>query len=193
MNAIAINLTEDREIIEGFSKGSTEKASTAFVRKYQSFVYSSALRYLKDYDDADDAAQEVFIKALANIHKFKGSSSLKTWLYRITVNHCITVIRKKSVKKVFSIFSKDEDNRVIDLPDANPTPEKKLEAAELNEKLITALGMLPEKQRETFSLRYFDELSYEEISDMLGTSVGGLKANYFHAVKKIASIIGQED
>ena len=179
----------DTEIVKDYCETKSNRAATAFVRKYQKFVYATALRYLKDEDDADDAAQEVFIKSLKNLHKFRGESSLKTWLYRITYNVSSNILRKKKIKRFLRIDDKED---FLNLPAHEPGPDKQLENNELQLSFMRSLDKLPEKQRETFAMRYFDEMTYEEISEVLGTSTGGLKANYFQAVKKIAKYINKE-
>jgi RNA polymerase sigma-70 factor (ECF subfamily) len=191
MVRVAIDLIDDKEILKQFSDGNRELAATGFVRKYQSFVFSIALRYVQNYDDADDIAQEVFIKVIQSIDTYRGDSSLKTWLYRITVNHSISYIRKQKIKGFFGLKSKDTIDE-LELIDRQPHPDKLLEHKELNEKFINSLAKLPEKQRETFALRYFDDLTYEQISNMLNVSVGGLKANYFHAVQKLARMLNEK-
>ena len=193
---LTLVLDSDKDILRELESGNNEHGATAFVRKYQNFVFSAALRYLKSYDDADDAAQEVFIKALKNIKKFREESSLKTWLYRITFNVCSNILRKKKVFGFFKSSSESEnelDDEFYNLADDNPDPEQKFLNAEFEEKFMKILMKLPEKQRETFALRYFEELPYEEISKILGTSVGGLKANYFQATKKLAELLKNED
>lgn len=189
---LTLALELDTDIIREYTGGNREQAATAFVRKYQNFVFSTALRFLKSYDDADDAAQEIFIKALKSMDKFRGDSSLKTWLYRITMNVCTNMSHKK---KLFGFFgsSDNEESEYDNVADDSPMPDRKIESEEFEETFLKALSKLPEKQRETFALRYFDEMPYEEISEVLGTSVGGLKANYFQAVKKLAEFIKKED
>jgi len=190
VSAIALTYENDSHIINDYCTNKSEQAATAFVRKYQSFVYSIAIRYLQSELDAEDIAQEVFIKALNNLYKFRGDSSLKTWLYRITMNMCVNYKRKK---KIISFFKHDEIEDVFVLKSNDRNPEEKFLDSEFENKFFKALNQLPEKQRETFSLRYFDQLSYEEISVMLGTTVGGLKANYFQAVKKLAVLMKEID
>lgn len=183
-------LEKDSDIVNEFIYGDTELAATVFVRKYQKFVYSTTLRFVQNYEDADDIAQEVFIKAIENIKKFRSESSLRTWLYRITTNQCTNFTRKK---RFFSFFSKDSDNdEYFDIPASDYTPHQTIENKEFEARFQKMLSQLPEKQRETFALRYFDEMPYEEISKMLGTSVGGLKANYFQAVQKLALLLKKE-
>ena len=189
MSSIALILEKDLDIIQEYTDGNREIAVTAFVRKYQKFVYTTALRYLKSYDDADDASQEAFIKAIGNLHKFRGDSSLKTWLYRITSNVCTSILRKK---KIFSIFTMDDSEEFFNMPSDETSPAQLVENQEFEKKFMGILSQIPEKQRETFALRYFDNLTYEEISKMLGTSVGGLKANYYQATKKIAALLNKD-
>lgn len=176
-------LENDDDIIKEYVQNGNQRAATAFVRKYQKFVYATALRHLKHHEDADDAAQEVFIKALKYLPNFKGDSSVKTWLYRITTNVCINVQRKKKISSFFSFL---DVSQAYDLQSDTKSAQQDLEDNEFQRTYYTLLDKLPPKQREVFHLRYYDELSYEEISKMLGTSVGGLKANYHQAVKKIA-------
>ncbi|MGB9771975.1 MAG: RNA polymerase sigma factor [Candidatus Kapaibacteriota bacterium] len=188
MYQLAIKLQSENEIIEEFAKGNVEQAANEFVRRYKNFVYFVALRYVKNHDDAEDIAQDVFIEALEKLKYFRKESSLKTWLYRIAVNKSKNFLRKQRFVSLIPFVRRDdEDERQMDFPD--PTQSNRLERKELEEKLIEAINSLPEKQREVFSLRYFENLSFNEISTMLGTSVGGLKANYFHAVRKIASVM----
>ena len=190
MIAYALTLEDDKDIVREYVSGNSERAATAFVRKHQKFVFATALRFLQSYDDADDASQEVFIKALKNIAKFRGDSSLKTWLYRITVNVCSNTLRKKKILQFIS-FEKDEDD-YLDLPSHEISQHDIMVGKEFEEKFLKAMNKLPEKQRETFALRYFDELSYEEISKSLGTTVGGLKANYYQAVRKMSDLLRKE-
>jgi RNA polymerase sigma-70 factor (ECF subfamily) len=188
MSASIITLNTDQILIQEYVSGDRERAATEFVRRHQQFVYSVAYRYLRSQDDADDAAQETFIRALKNLHKFRGESSLNTWLYRITMNVCTNIQRKKRVKEFFGLEDVSET-----IASDESTPAEALEDSDFEKRFKVLLNELPEKQRETFALRYFDELSYEEISKILGTSVGGLKANYFQAVKKLAVLLKNSD
>jgi len=162
-------------------------AANTFVRTHQKFVFSTAMRYLKNREDAEDASQEVFIKALRNLKNFRGDSNIKTWLYRITSNLCSNILRKQKLRNMFSYGDDRED--FYDIADGNISAQKKLEIEEFENKFLNSLNELPKKQRETFALRYFEEMTYEEISGVLGTSVGGLKANYFQAVKKLSKYL----
>jgi len=193
MNTLAITLTDDKQIIDGFKSGKIEKASLTFVKKYQRFVYATAFRYLNDYDDAEDISQEVFIKAIDKIKDFRGDSSLKTWLYKITVNLSLSFIRKRKLKNIltFNTSSAKSDYKK-ESRDENSEADMSIIYNELNDVFAHAVNSLPDKQRETFALRYFENLTYEELSILLNTTVGGLKANYFQAVKKISQKLKNE-
>ncbi len=189
MAAHAMALSEDESaLVEEFLHGNRERAATQFVRRYQRFVYSVALRHLDgDHEDASDVAQETFIRAFRALPQFNGDSSIQTWLYRITVNSCISFRRKwKKFVRLDDILENAEE-----LLSQLPTPDRQLEDTEFLERFEAMLWKLPPKQRETFYLRYVEGLSYEEISMILGTSVSGLKANYYHATRKLADMLGQ--
>ncbi len=186
MNGAQLVYESDTEIIRDYCSTGSNRAANAFVRKYQKFVYSIALRYLKNHHDAEDAAQEVFIKALRNLKSYRSDASPATWLYRITANICSNMKRKK---KFLSFFGDSGTADFFNLSSNGLTPEQKMESSEFEDSFMEALGGLPVKQRETFALRYFDGLTYNEISEILGTSVGGLKANYYQAVKKLSAAL----
>jgi RNA polymerase sigma-70 factor (ECF subfamily) len=190
MGSLLLTIENDSELIEEYLESKSEIAANTFVRKYQKFVFATAFRYLKNNNDAEDATQEAFIKALGNLHKFRKESSLNTWLYRIVSNISKNMLRKRKVMSIFSY--KDETEEFYDIASSEPNPEKQFENKEFEAKFLKALDSLPAKQRETFALRYYEELPYEEISKMLGTSVGGLKANYFQAVKKLGKLLKGE-
>lgn len=192
MDSLALALENDNQIISEYISGNRDIAATAFVRKYQKFVYSVALRYIKDEDDAYDVSQDVFIKALNNLHKFRQESSIKTWLYKITANTSKSHLRKKKLMTFFKLNDRDEVD-LENLQISYDMPSNRIEDEEFENNFLKLLNKLPDKQRETFALRYFDNLSYEEISNLLGTSIGGLKANYYQAVKKLTNILKKED
>lgn len=189
MHAV-ISLETDGQILEAFRAGERDRAATAFVRLHQRFVYAVALRHLRNQEDARDAAQETFLKALASIERFDPRASLRTWLYRITVNTCISMQRKR---RFLSFFAVGEGEHERDVQARQLHPDEQVVQSEFERFLQDVIATLPPKQRETFCLRYFDELSYEEISAMVGTSVGALKANYHWAVKKIAAHVRESE
>jgi len=179
-------LSEDAENIKEFLATRSETAAKEIVSKYKKFVYLTILRLVQNTEEAKDITQEVFVKALNSLDKFRGDSSLKTWLYRISFNMATNKLRKQSFKNLFSI-SKDES--FIELPSTESNPEESFAYSEFEKQFFKALAKLPKRQRETFALRYFDNLTYNEISEMLGISIGSLKANYFHAIKKLAEML----
>lgn len=182
-----MNQADDLELIQEFRKGN-EQAFNKLVLRYQEKVYWVVRRFIPDHDDANDVAQNVFVKAYQSLHSFKGESSFYTWIYRIAVNLSLNEIRRKKVRKIFSI----DDERTVEPQSGDDLPLEKMEKAELKVMIQKAIDRLPEKQKKVFILRYFEELPYEDISVILKTSVGGLKANYFHAVKKIGEMIKNE-
>lgn len=182
----ALTLEIESALVKEYVETGSHRAANEIIRTYRKFVFATALRYVEDYDDADDVAQDVFIKALASLDKFEEKSTMKTWLYRITVNMALNFKRKRKFLSIFSLGSNDDE---ADFASDTILPDKSLENSEFERDFLKVLSDLPEKQRETFALRYFDELSYEEISKLLGTSIGGLKANYHQAVKKITKKI----
>lgn len=147
--------------------------------KYQERLYHHIRKMVIEHDDTNDVLQNCFIKVFKSIHNFEGKSKLYTWLYRIATNEAITWINKKKRKSTNSIDG--EDNMLVQTLRA----DQYFDGDEVQIQLQLALRQLPEKQRTVFNLRYFEELSYKEISELLDTSVGGLKASYHHAVKKI--------
>ena len=183
---MALILENDADILDEYRTGQRDRAVTAFVRKHQSFVYSVAYRQLNHNEDSQDAAQEVFLRASQKLGEFKGESTLQTWLYRITVNVCLNMRRKK---RFLSFFAIGEGEGERDVAALQHSPATHAEQSEFDIYFQAVLVTIPTKQRETFCMRYYDELSYEEISELTGTSEGALKANYHWAIKKIAAAI----
>ena len=142
---------------------------------------------LNGHEDTNDVLQNVMIKVYKSIQRFEGKSSLYTWLYRIATNETLTFIKSKKRKETSSI-----DNEDLGL-DKSLKAENSVDSEEVNYYLNKALALLPEKQKIVFNMRYFDQMPYDEISKILDTSVGALKASYHHAVKKIEAYINQAD
>ena len=184
----ALELKTDAELIKEFIKNKSNNTARILVEKYRKFVFSIAFRYTNCADDAEDIAQDVFIKVFDNLEKFEFKSSLKTWLYRITVNTCLNAKAKKSINNT---LQRDNEIELDNIGGNSNNPEKEYLKKEFQEKFEKALQQLPKRQREVFSMRYFDDMKYEEISEILGLTVGGLKANYYHAVKKLVEIFKQ--
>ncbi len=145
---------------------------------YQERLYWHVRRLVLTHEDADDVVQNVWIKVFRGINKFEGKSKLYTWMYRIATNESLTFLRNKQRKQSTSL---DDENHVMRTLVADPY----FDGDEIQLRLNTAIATLPKKQKLVFNLRYFDEMNYGDMSDMLGTSVGALKASYHHAVKKI--------
>ncbi len=173
----------DKQLLELYHAGQADRMFNEMVRRYHSRIYWVARRMVKNHEDADDIAQDVFIKAYTALKDFRGDANIYTWLYRIAVNLSINHLRKQKVRKLVDITDyipflgkdADQDRGII---------------REENVSLIEqAIETLPEKQRAVFIMRYYDEMPYEQISAILGTSVGGLKANYHHAVKKVGQFV----
>lgn len=173
----------DLELIDLFRRGD-ESAFNEIVRRYQEKIYWVARRFVNDHDEADDIVQEVFIKTYDALKDFRSESGLYTWLYRITVNMSLNVMRRRRVREFLQL---DDFPGLEESPDQRPDEE--LERKEHRSLVERAVEKLPEKQRAVFVLRYYEELSYEEIAAVLKTSVGGLKANYFHAIRKIEEYV----
>lgn len=180
---------EDSLIISKFADEKTrEEAFGLLLTKYQQKIYWHVRRMVVDHDDADDVVQDIFIKVWRNLEKFREDSQLYTWLYRIATNECITFLNKKKQKQNISL---DDDNSSYLSETLADTTYFNGDAAQM--KLQQALLTLPEKQRLVFNMKYFDDLKYEEISSILGTSVGALKASYHLAVKKIENFFANND
>lgn len=176
----------DAEIVAECKNGN-HAAFNELVRRYQEKVYWLARRIVLNHDDASDIAQEVFVKVYQSIGSFRGDSSLFTWLYRISTNLCLNHVRRKKLRSIFSID--DLEHLIRSDEDSAHTVLEKREQRTLIEK---AIETLPPKQRLVFTMRYFDEMPYEEMARILKKTTGGLKANYFHAVRKIEAYVKNE-
>ncbi|MGD0038069.1 MAG: sigma-70 family RNA polymerase sigma factor [Bacteroidota bacterium] len=177
--------SNDLELVELFQNGN-ETAFNELVGRYQEKVYWIARRFVNDHDQADDIVQEVFVKVYKSLKNFRGESGIYTWLYRITINVALNALRKQRIRDFIRI-----DEFFETAEDENEQPDAIFEKDEQKKLIEEAIAKLPEKQKAVFILRYHEELSYEEISLILKTSIGGLKANYFHAVKKIGEYVNR--
>ncbi|MCB0641637.1 MAG: sigma-70 family RNA polymerase sigma factor [Phaeodactylibacter sp.] len=156
-----------------------ERGFALLMDKYQERLYWHIRRMVVDHEDANDVLQNCLIKVFRNIRRFEGKSQLFTWLYRIATNEAITFLKSKK-RKATTPLDAEETNWVNRLE-----ADTYFDGDSAQRHLQQALRTLPDKQRTVFLLRYFDELSYQDISEVLKTSVGALKASYHHAVKKI--------
>lgn len=169
----------DKEIIALQRSGEYLKAFNAIVESYTERLYWHVRRFLCSHDDANDLVQDVFIKIWNALPSFKGESQMYTWIYRIATNESLNAIRKHRLRAFIEFDSPTE--RMIRKIDEDPY----FNGDALQRELHKAIQRLPEKQKLVFNLRYFDEMKYEDIAEITGTSVGALKASYHHAYNKI--------
>ncbi|MBX2977322.1 MAG: RNA polymerase sigma factor [Ignavibacteriaceae bacterium] len=176
---------KDSELIENFLKGD-QSSFKEIVERYKDKIYWHARRMTGNHLDADEIVQEVLIVIFKKLKDFRFQSSLYTWIYKITSTRSLNLIKKRNIKRFFSID--DDEHKEIKYG------EDIVSNIENKEKLVQLDGVLkklPVKQREIFILRHFEQLSYEEISKITGKSLGGLKANYFHALNKVLDEMGE--
>ncbi|HEY0731918.1 MAG TPA: sigma-70 family RNA polymerase sigma factor [Chitinophagaceae bacterium] len=181
---MALTGRDDSELLRRFKEPATkESAYTEIIKKYQERLYWHVRRMVVDHDDANDVLQNVFIRVWNGLENFKEESQLYTWLYRIATNESLTFIeqQKKRAAVSFGDVETGLENKI--------KADRHFDANKLEWKLQLAIQQLPEKQRVVFTLRYYDEMPYEEMSRVLDTSEGALKASYHHAVKKIEDYI----
>ncbi len=175
---------EDQELLLKLRSPETRNYGfNMLVRAYQQKVYWLVRKMVIDHDDADDLTQEVFIKIHKAIDNFREDSQLYTWIYRIATNECLTFLAKK--KRRFFLPIEDVAGELSSKIDSAPY----LNGDDIQKKLQKALLTLPDKQRLVFNMKYYDDLPYEDISEITNTSVGALKASYHHAVKKIENYL----
>ena len=176
--------TQDSELLTLFRNPSTrESAFTAIIKKYQERLYWHVRRMVVEHEDANDVLQNVFIKVWKGLENFREDAQLYTWLYRIATNECLSYMEQQKKRTAVSLDEVESnlENKI--------KADKDFDANKLEWKLQLAIQQLPEKQRIVFSLRYYDEMPYEEMSRVLETSEGALKASYHHAVKKVEDYI----
>nr|WP_299069182.1 RNA polymerase sigma factor [uncultured Allomuricauda sp.] len=176
-------IAEEALVKELKQKDSQAKAFEVLVNTYKERLYWHIRRIVLNHDDADDVLQNTFIKVYKNIEGFKGDSKLYSWMYRIATNEALTFLKQKSKKTEIS------DQELKTAMVENLQSDVYFEGDEIQMKLQQALAILPEKQKLVFNMKYFQEMKYDEISEVLETSVGGLKASYHLAVKKIEAYL----
>jgi RNA polymerase sigma factor (sigma-70 family) len=177
-------IIQDTELLTQFRDPNTkEKAFTAIIKKYQEKLYWHIRRMVVEHEDTNDVLQNVFIRVWNGLENFREDSQLYTWLYRIATNECLSYLEQQKKKASLSLSDMESglSNKII--------ADKHFDPNKLEWKLQLAIQQLPEKQRIVFGLRYYDEMPYEEMSRVLDTSEGALKASYHHAVKKIEDYI----
>ena len=173
-------IKEDFELTERLRDPDQSRAAfTEVIARYSRPLYWQIRRMVQRHEDADDLLQNTFMKAWSSLDAFRGDARLGTWLYKIAINESLTWLEQKRKQKNLTVD--DESQALINLIEADPD----FDGDTLSLELRKAIATLPEKQRLVFNMRYFDEMKYEEMSRILGTSVGALKASYHLAVKKI--------
>jgi RNA polymerase sigma-70 factor (ECF subfamily) len=176
----------DSELIKEFKLGNLV-VYNEIVRRYEKKLYYVIKRMVGNHDDTNDILQDVFIKAYSSLNNFREESGLYTWLYKIAVNLSINHINRKRLRQFFHY-----DELILPLMSDEVSPDEKLEQNEQKNKIREAIDKLPKMQRLTFIMRYYDGLSFEEISKILKRTVGTLKCNYFHAFKKVEEYLKNE-
>ncbi|MFK8298012.1 RNA polymerase sigma factor [Capnocytophaga cynodegmi] len=175
---------EEKEFITLLQNSKTRsKAFENLVDTYQRRLYWHIRRIVISHEDTDDVLQETFIKIFRNIDKFRGESSLLSWVYRIATNQALDFLKKKANERNCSIEDLQYDRSI------HLETDVYFEGDEIQIKFQKAIATLPEKQQLVFNMKYFEELKYEQISQILDTSVGALKASYHHAVQKIKNYL----
>lgn len=178
----------EEQLIERLHEPKTQQAAFAeLVKEYSEPLYWQIRKIVLSHDDTDDVLQNTFIKVWTSIENFRGDSKLSTWLYRIAVNEAITFLNKQ--RSLNNVSIDDADTFLLGKLEGDGY----FDGDEAQLKLQKAILLLPEKQRIVFNMKYFDEMKYEDMSEILETSVGALKASYHHAVKKIEEFLTTEN
>ncbi len=178
--------TED-EIVEKLRNPATQREAFAtVVNLYGEKLYWQIRKMVLSHDDANDLLQNTFLKAWTNIDYFRGEAKLSTWLHKIAINECITFLNRQ--RNMNNVSIDDTDVFLLE----RLKGDEYFDGDEAQLKLQNAILTLPEKQRLVFTMKYFDEMKYEDMSDILGTSVGALKASYHHAVKKVEEFLTKD-
>lgn len=188
-----VSYPQQQQFVKGFdeqaflalnaTKNGRQQAFNQLVDGYGTLVYQIIRRMVLSHDDAKDLTQDCFLKVWKGLADFRGESRVNTWVYRIATNTALNFLRKQ--KRVYHVPLDSVEHGLAAALDQDPL----FDGDEAVKKLQVAIAALPEKQKAVFILRYYDELPFQEISEMTGTSVGALKANYHHAVKKIESAL----
>lgn len=179
-----MTLQEEKDFIQELLNPKTQNAAfQKLLHYYQRPLYNHIRNIVLNHDDTDDVLQNTFIKVFRYLKDFNGNSKLFSWMYRIATNEAITFINNKAKKN--GTTSEALQSKIVD----NLKADTYFDGNEIQIKLQKAVALLPEKQQLVFKMKYYEELKYEEISEILGTSVGALKASYHHAVKKIEGFV----
>lgn len=181
-------IQDNPELVERLRHpGTVREAFGQVIARYSEPLYRLIRRMVQSHEDANDLLQNTFMKAWSNIEHFRGDARLGTWLYKIAVNETLSHLDRERRRRGLSLD--DQEAAIINTIEADTD----IDGDALAQKLRKAIAMLPEKQRLVFNMRYYDEMRYDDISAVLGTSVGALKASYHLAVKKIEQFFSDDD
>lgn len=181
---MAENTKDEQELVSRLRQPQTARSAfNEVIRRYSEPLYHQIRRMVQNHDDASDLLQNTFLKAWQNLEYFRGDARLSTWLYKIAVNESLSFMARE--RKRYAMSLDDQESALANMIEADSYFDGDAAAELLRKAVVT----LPEKQRLVFNMKYYDEMKYEEISEILGTSVGALKASYHLAVKKIEKYI----
>lgn len=179
---------ENEELVARLRDRSTVRSAfNEVIRTYSEPLYWQIRRLVQDHDDANDLLQNTFMKAWSSIENFRGDAKLSTWLYKIAINESLAFLDRERRRRHLSLD--DQEAEMVN----TIASDTHFDGEELQRKLLEAVAGLPEKQRLVFNMKYFDDMKYEEMSEILGTSVGALKASYHLASKKIEQYFAEHD
>jgi RNA polymerase sigma-70 factor (ECF subfamily) len=179
-----LDTLDERELIEACLAGRVE-AFDLIVERHRRGVYQLCYRFVGNHEDASDLSQDVFLRAYRGLRSFRGQSSISTWLYRIGVNVCLNRVSAKALQTEPIEERQFEDVRA-------KSPSDRLMAGERMQRVRDAIAQLPRKQRAALILRMYHEMSHQEIAAVLGSSVGAVKANFFHALGNLKKLLGDD-
>ncbi|MDE6270911.1 MAG: sigma-70 family RNA polymerase sigma factor [Muribaculaceae bacterium] len=181
-------MQDNPQLVERLRDPATVRAAFADVMaQYSEPLYHHIRRMVQDHEDANDLLQNTFMKAWGSVEHFRGDARLSTWLYKIATNETLSFLDRERKRRGLSVD--DQEAALINTIEA----DKDIDGDELALRLRKAIATLPEKQRLVFNMRYYDDMRYDRMSEILGTSVGALKASYHLAVKKIEQFFSDED
>lgn len=176
---------DEKKLVEDLQEPKTaKKAFDTLMRTYGEQVYWQIRKMVGSHEDANDLLQNCFLKAWNNLQNFRGDAKLSTWLYKIAVNETLNFLNKERQRN--NVTEEGDEAFLL----ANIESDEYFDGDQLQKDFQKAIASLPEKQRLVFNMRYYDEMKYEQMSEILGTSVGALKASYHHAVKKLTAVLG---
>jgi len=186
---VALDRLDERALVEACLDG-RPGAFDLIVQRHQRTVYQLCYRFVANHEDASDLSQDVFIRAYRGLRNFRGQSSLGTWLYRIGVNVCLIRVASASAERALA-SEPIAERQFVD--DSAESASERLLRSERGARVRAAIAQLPRKQRATLILRMYHDMSHQEIAQVLGGSVGAVKANFFHALGNLRKLLGHED